>query len=158
MYDDIIKRHRPRGWKVYHSKRRTDIALEAKRKDDLGQKREGLINCAVADFGNKTIRAPRVQCEYTLHILLHEYAHVHLGHGAFPDDSEKLPLHKQEYEADEWAMTIMKLEGVPVTKSIRVSSRRYVDHCITKDIKKGLPIHTHIARKAKVKLKEKEDE
>lgn len=158
MYEDIIKRHRPRGWKVYHSKRRTDIALAAKAADEKGKKRKGLIDCAITDFESRTIRAPRVVCEYTLQILLHEFAHVKLKHIVYVGEPtpDSMPLHKMEYEADEWAMTIMRLEGIKVTRAIKISAKRYLQHCIAKDLKEGNAIHIHIARKAK--LKEKDDE
>lgn len=156
MYEDIIKRHRPRGWKVYYSKRRTEIALQAKNDDEKLRSRDGLIDCAITDFNTKTIRAPFVVDEYTLHILLHEFAHVKLKHITYvgQPEPEALPYHKQEFEADEWAMTIMRLEGVKVTKAIKISSRRYIQYCIARDLKVGMPIHTHIARKHKFKLKD----
>lgn len=159
MYDDIVKRHRPRGWTLTHSKRRTKMALEAKAKEEKGINRPIGPILAEMDPNKKTIRGPHVVDEYTLHIVLHEFGHVHLKHifnvGEEPDH---LPHHKQEFEADEWAMTIMKVEGIKVTEAIKRSAKRYLRHCIAQDLKAGKPIHTHIAKKARIKLKESEDE
>lgn len=151
MYEDIIKRHKPSGWRVCHSKRRTEIALAAKAKDEAKIKRDGLINCAVTDFDNKVIRAPHVGCEYTLQILLHEFAHVKLKHWTYVGDppTKGIPLHKQEFEADRWSMEIMRMEGVAVTAAIRLSHKRYIRHCIARDEASGVPIHDHIGKKVR---------
>lgn len=150
MYEDIIKRHKPRGWRVCYSKRRTEIAQAAKNKDERSVSRKGLIDCAETDFSKKVIRAPHVTCEYTLQILLHEFAHVKLQHWTYVGDppTKGIPLHKQEFEADRWSMEIMRMEGVTVTKAIKLSHKRYIRHCIRQDEAAGVPIHAYIGKRA----------
>lgn len=146
----IVKRHHPRGWRIYFSKRRTDIALAAKDKDERGVRRDGLINCAYTDFEKRIIRSPHPLCEYTLQILLHEFAHVHLKHITYVGDppTKGIPLHRQEFEADRWSMEIMRIEGITVTKAIVLSHKRYLRRCIKRDKADGVLIHKHVQKRA----------
>ena len=146
----VIKRHRPRGWRIYFGKRRTEIALAAKDKDERGVRRDGLIDCAYANFERRIIRSPHVGCEYTLQILLHEFAHVHLKHITYVGDppTKGIPLHKQEFEADRWSMEIMRMEGITVTKAIVLSHKRYLRRCIKLDKAAGVIIHKHIQKRS----------
>ncbi len=144
MYEDILKRHRPRGWRVIHGSKRTKIALEAKADDEKGKPRPVTgVSTALSDPVKKVIFAPYVVCEYTLHIVLHEFAHVKMEHWGRGESF----LHKEEFEADRWAKEIMRLEGVKVTKAISRGCKRYLKHCLDKDEAAGVPIHTHIKRK-----------
>lgn len=152
MYEDLLKKHRPRGWRIYHSKRRTEKALEAKASDERGVQRARLIDCAYADFDKKIIRAPLAVCEYTLQIVLHEFAHVHLKHVTYVgEDPSKNPLHVQEFEADRLSMEWMRMAGVPVTKAIKNSHKRYLRHCIGKDEAQAVTIRPHIKKRARKK-------
>jgi hypothetical protein len=145
----IIKRHRPRGWRIYFSLGRTKKALTAKDKDERGVRRAGLIDCAEANFERRIIRSPHVGCEYTLQILLHEFGHVHLKHISYVGDppDKGIPMHRQEFEADRWSMEIMRLEGVTVTRAIKLSAKRYLRHCIKKDEAQGVDIQPHVRKR-----------
>jgi hypothetical protein len=146
MYNEILKRHKPKGWRVYHSARRLENALACKAMDEKQKERPfGAGNLAVADPEQKTVRGPIVVCEYTLHIILHEFAHVALGHWGKGASF----LHKEEFEADRLAMEWMRLDGIRVTPAIKYSSKRYVRDCIARDEASGVEIAAHIRRKVK---------
>lgn len=143
-FDEIIKRHRPRGWKIYHSKHRTKMVLMAKDFDAKNLDRDHIDAVfAEANYDKKTIRGPLVVCEYTLHCILHEIGHVKLEHWT----RGASVTHKEEFEADRWAAEIMRLEGVPITNAIKRSNKRYLKECIESDERKGVPIHSYIRRK-----------
>ncbi len=118
--ESIIKRHRPKGFRIRFSRHRKTSGK--------------------ASFERKVIYCPHVTGPETLQIYLHECAHVHLKHKDEP------LLHKIEFEAEMWAIAIMRLEGIPVPQSVLVAAREYVSRCIHSDEAKGLPIETHIRR------------
>lgn len=129
-FDAIIKRHRPKGWRVAFSKRRTANSLGA---EAIGER--------------KIIRAPYVTDPETLHFLLHEFGHVHLKHWT----TGKSSRHREEFEAERWAAEIMRIEGVPVSATIKKAIRAYIRDCIAEDQSKGVPIEAHVARFARVR-------
>lgn len=148
-YEAILKKHRPRGYTVYPSKRRTEIALKAKSADERNVRRKDLIDCAYVDFDKKIIRVPYVGCSYTLQIVLHEFAHVHLKHISYVgEDPAKNPLHIQEFEADRLSMEWMRMAGITVTAAIKRSHKRYLRHVIRHDEAHGVAIKPHIRKKA----------
>lgn len=151
-YEAILKKHRPRGYTLHPSKRRTEIALKAKDADERGVRRKDLIDCAYVDFDRRLIRVPYVGCSYTLQIVLHEFAHVHLKHVSFVgEDPSKHPLHVQEFEADRLSMEWMRMAGIPVTAAIKKSHKRYLRHCIGQDEAQGVTIRPHIRKRANKK-------
>ena len=140
MYDEIIARHKPRGWKVSHTRTKTKIIEETetfwsdgRRKHDKGGERD----CAVSYPIAKCIYAPKIVGPATLFVLLHEFAHVHLRHW----EQGKSSLHREEYEAERWACHIMHAEGIPVPRWIIKLSKWYIRRCIESDSMKGLKIH-----------------
>lgn len=144
-YAHIIKRHRPKGWRVYHSKRRNELF------DMCANKPAHLptnTTIAVAYPETRIIRAPYVVCPGTLNVLLHEFGHVHMKHWT----SGANVLHRIEFEAERWAMEIMRIEGIPVSREIRKEARRYIRTCINEDLANGIEIEPHIARFAQVKI------
>lgn len=142
-YSDVLKRHKPKGWRVYHSVARTQSALEVKALYERGDDPETLTTLAIAYPEKKIIRGPHAVCEFTLHIVLHEFAHVKLEHWGIGAST----LSKEEYEADRLAMEWMRLEGIPVTRVIRKSSRKYIRHCLKIDEAAGVAVPSHIRRK-----------
>lgn len=145
MYESLIKRHRPRGWRVIFTKRKSKYADNAF-KFYCGEKIAddgNLHTLATCDYYLRIIHAPYVVNEFTLHILLHEFAHVHLK-------NNDVVSHKAEWECDQWAITMMKVEGLKVPKAILKAMRHYARHCIKRDEKAGEAIWPHI-RKAAVK-------
>lgn len=148
-FDAILKRHRPRGYKIAPSKRRTEIALKAKDADVRNVRRKDLIDCAYVDFDRKIIRIPYVGCTYTLQIVLHEFAHVHLKHISYVGEPhDKNPLHIQEFEADRLSMEWMRMAGFTVTAAIKRSHKRYLRHVIAHDEGHGVAIKPHIRKRA----------
>lgn len=150
MYDDIIKRHRPRGWRIAFSRRRDKAADKARKlymRKRMPALKPGMSNViAICDNGRKTIYAPHVVDEFTLQILLHECGHVHMKHFTHG----KSCMHKEEWEAERWSMEIMRMEGIAVTPLIKRGVRRYIKLCLDHDESHGVPIHMHIERYAKV--------
>jgi hypothetical protein len=77
---------------------------------------------------------PKPVSREALYVYLHECAHHHLGHTK-PDYRE--PLWKQEYEAEQWATTTMRREGLSVPRAMIASAKQYVGECADIDKKKG---------------------
>lgn len=144
-YNAILKRHKPKGWRLYQSGHRTKMALEMR--DIYAANKKPKVNADLAEINrnNRTIRAPFVVDEFTLHCNLHEFAHVALGHFNRGESS----YHQEEFEADRQAADWMRLAGVPVTRAIRNASKSYLRHCIEADELKGIRIAPHIKRKVK---------
>lgn len=77
---------------------------------------------------------PRPTTREALYVYLHECAHHHLGHTK-PD--YRAPLWKQEYEAEQWATSAMRREGLSVPRSMIREAKLYVGECAEIDKKKG---------------------
>lgn len=110
MYEEIMRRHRPHGWKVIHRNyvSKTAIAL------------------SIHDAKGKRIICPQVVDRETLYLYLHECGHVHLGH--FKLDLE---TPREEYEAERWAINTMRSEGIPVPREcLRKAKLRVQSHII----------------------------
>lgn len=146
IYEHIIRRHRPKGWRVLFQARLNKRAEAGRLLSDTDPVSSWV---AEADAERRVIRAPYVIDAYTLSILLHEYGHVHLKHFT----TGLATLHRQEFEAERWAMEIMRIEGVPVTDDIKRGARRYIRHCIKKDMEAGLSIEPHVRRFANLRAK-----
>jgi len=119
---EIAKRYRPAKTKVRFRRDKEIMPAHA----------------AIWADGTREIYSPRILCRESLFIYLHECAHLHLGH-CRPDS--KMPIWKQEYEAELWAISTMRMEGLAVPRRIMKWARQYVKDCIKEDIKKrGLPM------------------
>ena len=134
MYEGIVKRHRPRGWRVCYSKRK-DAALEYVRKHPRCEPKQDI---ACAEPSKRTIYAPHTVDPFSLQILLHEFGHVHLHHW----DQGKSVEHREEFEAERWAMEIMRMEGVKVPRIGMSRAKLYVRSCIKSDEELGHVIHS----------------
>ena len=87
--------------------------------------RRRLTGCAWAR--SRRICAPRPLTRRALHVYLHEVAHVVLEH--FHDR----PVHQREYEAEDWAFSVMKAEGIAVPFASLERAKAYVAEQILRD-------------------------
>jgi hypothetical protein len=126
--NEIVKRYRPRGWKIVESKQRWEWSS------------------AAVWSGNRTIYAPSLIDDDSLFLYLHEVGHVRLGH--FDID---IPKHREEFAAECFAFHAFRAEGIPITKLIAEDAKTRIRIWIGRDTKKGIPIQHHIARWAKKK-------
>lgn len=132
--NEIVKRHRPRGWRVRQSHHRWK--WESAEADD------GIRNGV--RVGPRFIAVPTIIDDDSLFLYLHECGHVHQGHFKI-----KLPRHREEFEAERYALHVFRNEGIPVTKTIMKAVRTRLCAHIEYDIKRHVPIQRHIARWAK---------
>jgi len=121
--DEIVKRHRPRGWRVRQSKHRW--AWESAEADDKA----------------RILSVPTLKDDDSLFLYLHEVGHVKQDHFKL-----KLPKHREEFEAERFALHVFRNEGIPVTKAIMKSLRARLRGWIDYDIKRGVKVQHHIAR------------
>ena len=107
--------------------------------------RTKLTGCAWAR--SRKIAAPKPVTRRALHVYLHEVAHVVLEH--FHDR----PVHVQEYEAEQWAFAVMRIEGVPIPRASTRRAKAYVAQSIMRELHHGgVPIHLPAARFANIAL------
>lgn len=125
---EIVKRYRPRGWRI----RETIWRYE--------------WSCAEACPFTRTLHVPILDDSHGLFLFLHEVGHVTRN-----DFTSDLPQHRQEFAAERFAFHIFRVEGIPVTKELRENARYRVRIWIANDTKKGIPIQHHIACWAKTK-------
>jgi hypothetical protein len=97
---------------------------------------------------------PRPHTREALYIFLHECAHLHLKHfnSCDTEDSRlrlaytgngQLPRAQEEYEAEQWAISVMRLEGLKVPKMMIRDAKKYVRDCL-KESRRG-PHHAKSA-------------
>lgn len=124
--NEIVRRHRPRGWLVRQSKHRY------------------AVSSAEAHYEKRTLYVPTVCDAGALFIFLHECGHVVSQHFHL-----ELPTHREEYEAERYAMHVFRNEGIPLARAILNEARSRVRGIIDRDIRKGIKIQRHVARWAK---------
>jgi hypothetical protein len=124
--NEIVKRHRPRGWRVRQSRHRWTW------------------ESAEADNIKRILSVPTLKDDISLFLYLHECGHVHQDHFKIA-----LPRHREEFEAERYALHVFRNEGIPVTKAIMSGVRYRLGIHIEYDIKRNTPIQRHIARWAK---------
>jgi hypothetical protein len=124
--DEIVKRYRPRGWRVSQSRHRWDWSS------------------ASANPARRTLYVPTLKDDDSLFLYLHEVGHIVLKH--FDND---LPAHREEFEAERFAVHVFRTENIPVTKLILSDLRDRLCSHISADMKRGVKIQRHIARWAK---------
>jgi len=130
--NDLVKRHRPRGWRVAQSKHR--------------YKWDSAACCNV----KRILYVPTLKDDESLFLFFHEVGHVLKKHF-----SRNLPHHVEEFEAELYAVHLFRAENIPVTKYIRQCIRERLCSWIESDRKKGVPIQRHIARWANHKVKKR---
>jgi len=148
VYEEIVKRHRPKGWRIRYSKtfdkRAAEYKVELQTKKRLGNSFPDLAHSMTFTDNSKVITIPRIIDEFTLQIALHEFGHVALGH--LRDNPPKLASHKEEWEAERWSINVMRTEGIAITKEITRSMRRYLRRLVKQDTAKGKPIHPPVKK------------
>jgi len=122
----IVRKYRPKGWRVRESKRRS-------------KSQSGL-----AVWKTKTLLVPVLEDGPSLFVFLHECGHVRLGHGTVPR-----PRHQEEYEAEKFAIHAMKVEGLSISPGVLNHAKINVWNRIAEDEAKGIKISKHILRWAK---------
>ena len=128
---EIIQRHKPQGVKL----RWYQPTSTAPRRLKGG-----------ADYDRRIIESPEVSCRNTLYLYLHECGHFRAGHPAV-----ELPMHLEEYEAERWAINMMRAEGLHVPRPMLREAKRYVRECISHDRRMGIEIKPHVKRWARVR-------
>lgn len=119
MYEEIVKRYKPKGWKIIHRSKASPDALAL----------------SIHDAKGKRIICPKVVDRPTLFLYLHECGHVHLGHFKLT-----LETAREEYEAERWAMNTMRQEGIPVPRQVIKDAKWRVKKHI-KDAGGSAPAH-----------------
>ena len=69
------------------------------------------------------IVAPSPVTRRRLYVFLHECGHAWLDHHEY---GRKKPMYLQEFEAEQWAMRVMREEGVPVPRASTRRAKSYV--------------------------------
>ena len=113
----IAKRYRPIGVKVRFKTK---------------SKRLAPAHAKLFKDGTKEIYSPPPDTRDGLFYFLHECAHLILRHWHV-----KIPVWRQEYEAEQWAMATMRREGIPVSKAMTKDAKAYVRKLVTAHINKG---------------------
>ena len=124
--NEIVRRHRPKGWRIRESKHRWSW------------------ESAAADGVKRTLYVPTLKDDDSLFLYLHEVGHVVQNHFKIV-----LPKHREEFEAERFALHVFRNEGIPVTRHIMKGVRARLCGIIDRDIRKGIKIQRHIARWAK---------
>jgi hypothetical protein len=128
--NEIVKRHRPRGWRVAQSRYRWDWSS------------------AQADPNKRTLYVPTLKDDDSLFLYLHEVGHIVRRHW-----NVNLSKHREEFEAEHFAIHVFKTEGIPITNIIIRDVKYRLREHIKADRKRGVPIERHIARWVNRKVK-----
>lgn len=128
--DEIVKRHRPRGWRIAQSKLRWTWSS------------------ARAEWKRRVLFVPTLKDDDSLFLYLHEVGHIVRRHW-----DVDLPKHREEFEAEHFAIHVFKTEGIPITKLIISDVKYRLREHIASDKKLGVPIERHIARWVNRKVK-----
>lgn len=117
-YTRVAKRYRPAGVKIRF--RRDQYLTPA--------------HAAQWADGSREMYVPQPRDRHSLYVYLHECAHVHLKH---IEPTSKIPLWKQEWEAEQWAIAAMRRENIPVPRAMIAEAKKYVRECAEIDAAKG---------------------
>ena len=118
---------------------------------------------AYAHLFKQEMLAPKPVTREKLYVFLHECGHFNLKH--FPRDwavtplhrklytrKTALPMHVEEFEAEQYAIQTMRREGIPVPRAMLADAKAYVRDCIRHDIRKAK------RKKAKMKIEPRVEE
>lgn len=120
---DIVKRHRPRGWRIAESEHRWRWCS------------------AEADDTKRILRVPTLKDDESLFLYLHEVGHVLQRHFTL---RPPLPHHREEFEAERYAMYVFRTEGIKVTRTILEGARSRVNAAIERDERRGVKIQRQV--------------
>ena len=115
----IAKRYRPIGVRVRFKRNSKNL---------------GPAHARLHADGSKEIYSPSPATRDGLFFFLHECAHFILRHWHV-----KIPVWRQEYEAEMWAISTLRREGIPVSKEMIKDAKKYVRGIIVAHLKKGRP-------------------
>jgi hypothetical protein len=121
--DEIVKRYRPKGWRVRESKHRYKS------------------RSALADPARRVFYVPTLCDANALFLFLHECGHVHLRHWHI-----KQPAHREEFEAERYAANTLRSEGIQLPRWILDDARTRVGMHIEDDERRGIAIQPHVRR------------
>jgi hypothetical protein len=125
LYRKIVRRHLPRGWTVVE-------------RDPTDKPWRGL-----AEWRTHKLYVPPLTDRRALYVALHEIAHARL-HTHIPD--ARIAPHVQEYEAEQLAMSLMRLESIPIPRVELRKAKKDVRGMIEDDRAHGWSIDSHIER------------
>lgn len=120
---EIVRRHRPRGWRVRESRHRY------------------AVQSALAHWEKRTLYVPTLLDESALFLFLHECGHERQRH--FHVD---LPAHREEFEAEQYAIHVFRSEGIRLPKELLAAARARVREVIRKDEMRGVEIQLHVRK------------
>lgn len=112
QFAEIILRRLPAGW-------RTAVRHETDRQR------------GACDFKSRTLSHPPLKTRRDLFVALHEVGHATMHH------QTKMAPHVEEYEAEQFAILVMKLEGIPVPRIELALARANVRVAIIGDVASG---------------------
>lgn len=124
--DGIVKRHRPRGWRV--------------RESALRYKSQSALACPF----KRTLYVPTLKDEGALFLFLHECGHVKHDHFKIVQ-----PTHREEFEAEQFAVHVFTNEGIQIPRDVLSLARERVRLWIADDERKGVAIQAHVRRWAR---------
>lgn len=120
---DIVRRHKPRGYRIRHTKRMTK-----------------LMN-GYASYRRKVLVVPQLINVEGLYVYLHECGHVHMCH--FHKKVRPIP-HREEYEAELYAINALRAERVFFPLRLRQAARAYIARHVRQDRKAKHDICQHV--------------
>lgn len=124
MVKAIIRVEKPRKYRLVESRRRAY---------------DGKHVSGVVEYEDRVIRIPMLKhlknLRSALFVFLHECGHIKLHHR-----KRNLPLHIEEYEAEQYAIAQMKRYGVHVPRILLQSGKLAMQKMIEKDRKAGIRI------------------
>jgi len=141
--DGLLRRHTPKGWRVIFNTY----------KHIWGE----------TDNKRRIIRCPHIcpgESRFELFVFFHEVGHVRYRHdwysGKNPVTGENMNHHRghaiphiEEYEAEIYAITAFRNEGIAIPRDAMSRARWNVGECIKKDRKKNRAILPHIEKWAR---------
>lgn len=107
--EHLVNLYLPDKWKIRHSRA-------------TSRDRDGFCS-----YQLRTIFCAPVTDDYTLAVFLHEVAHANMH------CKSMAPSHVEEYEAERWAMEILRKHGFRVTREILDNAKDNVWTCFLKD-------------------------
>lgn len=138
---EIIARHKPHGVELrfkkrLHFRRRGQHLTPAPFAPAHAWRNE--IYCAdPREFADENDR------RRALALFLHECGHFRAGKGHF---KTKIARHIEEYEAERWGQSMMRLEGVPVPRIELQAAKAYVTSELQGDQARGITIKPCVRR------------
>lgn len=126
----IAWRHVPPGWSM------VERAPRPYYDKNKGREMEEWGSC---NYQSSTLYVPPLTSRANLYIACHE-----IGHATLHVDNDPKSFHVREYEAEQFAIGLMRTEAVPVPRSELASAKKNVLDHIAGDVRRGFHIDKHI--------------